>query len=200
MKRSRISSKSASQLAGVYCGERARQIRSNGAGAVYWRHGSAPKRHARFQPGRFAGRTEDQVFELATGAECGELDVVGVVATSFHHQAEDVAGAVAVVVSVVDVVERGQPAAADGEDQVVAVLQVFAGIAAVLGGAEQQLGHQVHVAGIAEPDVGVRVDVREVKRRPQKAGIDGIAPASEQFTVVLDHEPRQSTRQAAALV
>ena len=165
MNRSRIASKSSSQVSGVYSSEWA-EVERLGGGELRPAH--VPERHSRLKPCRrrpLVPERQQLVVDLSFGQR-GRLDVVGVGAEALHQAPHQIAGVEALwIVTVVDVVEPGQPAAADRECKVVTAVERVAGVAAVLRLAEQQITHQVHVAEVAEAEVGVRVDVRDMERR-----------------------------------
>lgn len=63
-----------------------------------------------------------------------------------------------------------------------------------------QRREQVDVAGVAETEVGVRIDVCDGERRSQDADLNRVSPSVEQLAVVLDGEPWELCREAALML
>jgi hypothetical protein len=57
---------------------------------------------------------------------------------------------------------------------------------------------EMHVSGITESEVGMRVHMRYVEPRDEQLNADRIAPTSERPVVVLDRPSRDLPAQAAS--
>src|ERR1700687_3636579 len=91
-----------------------------------------------------------------------------------------------------------QPAAGDGKREIVPILQsavAFLWKATMLGLLEQQRSHQVAVAEVSVHQVCVCVNVGYVKRWGEQASVDRVVPQGEQFSMMLNNEPRQAAIQ-----
>ena len=117
-----------------------------------------------------------QVLAEVLGVEQRQADRAGVGIKVLEQVDEQVAGPpgwVVVVVEVAvtsadDVFECRDPLVGDREREVVTVAQAAvpdAGFAPFVDARREQLGEEVDVAGVPEPEIGVRVDVGDVERR-----------------------------------